>query len=88
MKRVGVLLLFICLGGCGSYHTLEELDDQAILTGDWSEVEYREAKMARWRPSARAACPSGLMMYCVDPGGDKRCSCVSANSFRDSPERW
>ena len=39
--------MVVVLGGCGSYSTLEELEQEAMLTGDWSRVEQRERILAK-----------------------------------------
>ncbi|MCH7538407.1 MAG: hypothetical protein IID57_11200, partial [Proteobacteria bacterium] len=47
MKGTGILVLLLMLGGCAVVPTLEDLEDQALLTGDWSQVENRERTIAR-----------------------------------------
>ncbi len=46
MKCMGVLLLSFLIG-CAPVATLEELEAQAYVSGDWSEVEKRERIIAR-----------------------------------------
>ena len=45
MKTIGTILVGFLLVACEPVPTLEELEDQANLTGDWSQVEKRE----RWK---------------------------------------
>jgi len=73
--------IFICialgiLAGCAVGPSLEELEAQALVTGDWSLVEKREAQLAR-RSRPTINCPSGSMSYCESYVGQSRCSCIS-----------
>lgn len=63
--------------GCASVKTLEELEMEAAVTGDWSEVEKRERLIARRNPAAALSCPTGYVAYCEKYVGDQRCGCVS-----------
>ena len=40
--KLMLLLGAVFLTGCVSMPTLEQLEEQAFLTGDWSAVEQRE----------------------------------------------
>ena len=88
MKAMGLALLFLLLGGCGSYQTLEELERQAFVTGDWSEVNKRERIIAKRRNRMGLACGSGTTQYCESWGASERCTCVSSVSLRDTLDRW
>ena len=46
MRGIIVAALLI-LGGCSGYQTLEQLEDEALVSGDWSAVEKREELIAR-----------------------------------------
>ena len=43
--RITVLLLMLFLAACASRPSMEELEDQAMASGDWSAVEAREKPM-------------------------------------------
>ncbi len=45
MKFLVPLIPFILLSGCGTITTLEELEAEALVTGDWTQVERREDKL-------------------------------------------
>lgn len=74
-----LLLLGVCLltAACGNYQTLEELEQQALITGDWSEVEKRERIIAKREARRALNCPSGYMAYCESMMANKRCTCVN-----------
>ena len=55
MKTLGVLMIVV-LAGCASKPTLTELEEQALATGDWTEVEAREKGMSRLRRSTEQEC--------------------------------
>ena len=86
MKLLGVLILGLSIAGCAPQMTLEELEDQAMLSGDWSEVEKRERSMrriARRNASRNIVCPDGNTAVCEVRFGDTRCACVDRQSVRD-----
>ena len=78
--RVWVLLAVLCLSGCGSLITMAELEQQALLTGDWSEVERHQRIIARRNARHGLVCPAGLIAFC--PNGNKeRCSCIKKDAY-------
>jgi hypothetical protein len=88
MKRIGLVLTLMILGGCGTYHTLDELENQALLTGDWSEVERRERIIARRQGRSGLSCPSGLTRYCERWGADQRCTCIQTDDVQQMLIGW
>ncbi len=84
MKGLGILVLVLMLGGCAAAPTLEELEDQAVLTGDWSQVEKRERTIARRNAEEPLDCAGGYVSYCVTRIAKTRCSCVSRSAMRDA----
>ena len=81
--RVLLLLGMACIAGCGTYATLEELEHQAALTGDWSAVEKRERIIARREAKRGPTCPSGYVAYCQTNLGSMRCACVGRDRLVD-----
>ena len=76
------------LGACGTYHTLEELEQQALISGDWSAVEAREKTIARRKSRSGMMCPSGSKVYCERWGASERCACVETATLRDAFNNW
>ncbi len=75
--RLSILLSFV-LVGCAGRPTLEELEKQALVTGNWSAVESREHLLLRRKMSAGSQCPTGEIGICTSMYvGDNRCKCVS-----------
>ena len=74
MKTLAMLMVIV-LAGCASKPTFTELEDQALATGDWSEVEAREKGMNRLRRTTGEECPDGAAKVCVDNGGTPYCQC-------------
>ena len=83
MKTIGNLILILMLSGCAAVPTLEELEDQALLTGDWSQVEKRERTIARRLAGELPKCASGYISVCQTQIGTTRCGCVSRSAMRD-----
>ena len=84
MKGLGIFILVLMLGGCAAAPTLEELEDQALLTGDWSQVEKRERTIARRKAEEPLDCANGYVSYCEIRIATTRCSCVSRAAMRDA----
>ena len=78
----GILILALCLlAGCTVGPTLEQLESQALVTGDWSLVEKREAAIARRNTSPGINCPSGSIAYCERYRVRKPCSCIPQDAI-------
>jgi hypothetical protein len=71
------------ISGCASRPTMEELEKEAIATGDWSEVEKRrqmDRRMGKVDPDRQ--CPSGESLLCRQAGERENCECVESNWIR------
>ena len=77
MRGMVSICAFCVLAGCSTAPTLEQLEAEALVTGDWSLVEQREARIARRKQRNGPSCPPGSIGYCQTFMSDKRCSCVS-----------
>ena len=86
--KVLVLLGVIFLTGCGSTQSLEVLEQQAFISGDWSAVEQRERIIARRIARKGPQCPSGQVAYCEDRYGQARCGCVDNSEFRSALSQY
>ena len=86
-KVKGIIILAILFAaGCSAYVPLEQLEAEALVTGDWSKVEERQRIIARRNLRSSIACPAGTIGYCEVEVGSQRCSCVDnevISSFLD-----
>ncbi len=82
-KMLLVLLGALILTGCGSTPSLEQLEEQAFLSGDWSAVETRERLIARRIAIREPHCPTGMVDFCEKRGTQKRCECVGKAKMRE-----
>jgi hypothetical protein len=75
---------FFLLAGCAAGPTMEQLEDEAMQTGDWSKVEQRELLQARRMGRARTECPQSYALLCVAEAnvGSEKCKCVSRDTQR------
>ncbi len=80
--KVLLLLGAFFLSGCMSMPTLEQLEEQALLTGDWTAVEKREKLIAKRERILGPLCPAGTMAYCQGYLGQIRCGCFSFAEMR------
>jgi hypothetical protein len=74
MRQIA-LFVVLTLAGCSSLTSLEELEAEAIATGDWSEVERRERVLREQKRTAEFDCPDGMTLVCIDNGGGEECVC-------------
>jgi len=81
--KVLVLLGVLILTGCASVQSLEQLEKQAFLTGDWSAVEQRHRIIAKREAQRGVQCPAGFIGYCENRMGQKRCGCVKRDQMRE-----
>lgn len=81
MMKVMVLMGLCLLAGCGTYPTLQQLEAEALVTGDWSAVEHREFILNRREQRSGPQCPGDSIKYCVKSPASMRCTCVESNSI-------
>ncbi|MDH3531367.1 MAG: hypothetical protein OEO82_00480 [Gammaproteobacteria bacterium] len=79
MKLIALAVL-ILLAGCSNRPTLVELEDEAIVTGDWSAVEERERSMQRRQAREAVVCPEDETRVCYGPELSQHCICVQSRS--------
>jgi hypothetical protein len=75
-------LLF--LAGCSAYVPLEQLESEALVSGDWSKVELRQRMLERRKIRSFLQCPTGMIGYCEPGFGREECTCLDrevVNSF-------
>ena len=79
-----ILLIFglVVLAGCVANPTMEELEAEAMQTGDWSKVEQRELLQARRMGRARTQCPTDFALFCDTDSGEEDCRCVNREAYR------
>ena len=80
MRGIVVICALCVLAGCSTGPTLEQLEAEALVTGDWSLVEQREARIARRNQSDGISCPSGMVSYCQTYMAEKQCTCAERDS--------
>ena len=79
MRTLSIVAL-IFLVGCAGRPTLEELEAEASVSGDWKAVEQRERMIERMSVQTEAECAEGLVYYCQTKGHREICSCESARN--------
>ena len=81
--RVLIVLGLLCLAGCGTFTSLEQLEHEAALTGDWSAVEARERLIAKRKARRGPSCGGDLIAFCESNMGSQRCACVDRERISD-----
>jgi hypothetical protein len=79
----GLLAAALTAAGCAPVKTLEQLELEASVSGDWSAVEKRERLLARRAERRGPSCPAGYLAFCESHGTSKNCGCVSRQGMRD-----
>ena len=74
----------VLLAGCTTYTPLEQLEAEALISGDWSLVEKREQRIARQKARRGDFCPDGSVAYCEISFGERSCQCVNAKALRSA----
>lgn len=75
MKVAISIFVLIILGACAPVTPLEELEQQALVTGDWSAVELRERVMRTQQGGDLPKCPEDELRVCIDEGVVEHCMC-------------
>lgn len=77
--KYAAIAISLLLVGCASSPETEELERQALETGDWSAVERRErvADKRRRQVSPDQGCADTQMVFCESLGSMEKCSCMS-----------
>jgi hypothetical protein len=73
-----VIVLF--LTACTAQPSFEELEAEAIASGDWTAVESREEAAERRREKAGPICEGEQTRVCVETGPVEECSCIPPNN--------
>ncbi len=69
---------------CAPLPTLEELEAEALRTGDWTLVEQRELLISKRNARRPIQCPVGMVSYCERYAGRLDCQCVTRSRFGDA----
>lgn len=81
MKVLVLGITVLLLAGCGTYTSMEQLEQQALLTGDWSAVEKRERMILRRKLRNGNVCGVGQVAICEGMARIDRCTCVDSSSL-------
>ena len=82
MKTLLVLSV-VLLAGCTMSPTLEQLETQAFLSGDWSAVEKRERALLRRKMRTSVQCPAGHVAVCEGVMRMENCGCMKNSAVRN-----
>lgn len=84
MKRLGILGIALLTVACAPMKSLEELEEEALRSGDWTLVEEREALIAKRASRRPMQCANGLVSVCEKSVGLYRCQCVGKGAMVDA----
>jgi hypothetical protein len=75
MRIITIMLLALAITACASKPSLEELEEQAMVSGDWEAVEHREEMVKNRRLKSAPHCPRGQTKVCIENGTGIDCYC-------------
>ena len=79
--RILIVIAAFAIVGCAPTPSLEQLEAQAEVTGDWSDVERYERAMVRRETRNGRSCPTGQISYCEAYFGMEECRCVDGDKM-------
>lgn len=90
MKFLTILICMAFLSGCAVRIPMQELEAEALRSGDWSQVEKRERLIAKRKRSGQIKCPRDSVAICDSRGSHTRCECTSRTSMESMlyGRRW
>jgi hypothetical protein len=68
--RTVLSMLVLFLAACTAQPSLEELEKEAMVSGNWTAVEQREEAMQRRQNKAASSCSTGQTTFCAKNGTD------------------
>ena len=77
MKLI-ILAVVLLLSGCAAAKSMQQLEKEALKSGDWSKVEQRgriTVGKRRHRNSLRLNCLAGQIAVCEQFGSKDKCTC-------------
>ncbi len=76
--RMNILMLcaLVLVIGCATRPTLEQLENEASTTGDWTDVEWREELIKERLESTAPGCSVGLSKKCFEELSGIQCYCI------------
>ena len=80
VQALAVFCALSVAAGCSSRPTLEDLEDQAIVTGDWEAVEHREERTKEWLEKSAPHCTGSARKVCVEEQTGIECYCVTKST--------
>jgi len=70
------LITFFVAASCSSRPTLEELEDEANVSGDWTAVERREELIKERLEKSAPGCPGPFIKKCFEQQTGIECYCL------------
>lgn len=71
-----MLYTLIIVVGCAARPTLEQLEDDANKTGNWTAVDRREDVIKKRLETTAPGCPVGLSKKCYEQHSGIQCYCI------------
>ena len=81
IRNFTALVACLLLSSACARLTMEQLEDEAKMTGDWSKVDDREDWMRRRQAEKQSSCGSEEVLMCRGSGRlNRTCECKRENS--------
>ncbi len=74
--NIVILVMLVIVVGCAQRPTLDQLEDEALVTGEWTAVERREEIIKKRLEATAPGCPVGLSKDCLEELSGIQCYCI------------
>ncbi len=74
--NIVILVMLAIVVGCAQRPALERLEGEALVTGDWTDVERREELIKKRLESTAPGCSVGLSKKCFEELSGIQCYCI------------
>ena len=81
--NIAILVTSVTIVGCAPRPALEQLEEEALVTGEWAAVERREELIKKRLEATAPGCSVGQRKKCIEEQSGIQCYCLPSADRRD-----
>ena len=81
--KFAILISLVIIVGCAPRPTLDQLEEEALVSGEWTTVERREEIVRKRRESTAPGCLVGYRKKCIEEQSGIQCYCLLSTDERN-----
>jgi len=81
--KFAILISLAIIVGCAPRPTLDQLEEEALVSGEWTTVEKREELVKKRLESTAPGCPIGHSKKCIEEQSGIQCYCRLSTDERN-----